>query len=150
MREEFCPANQQIITEGQDPKWIYLIAEGECTLHSKSNPFTGMALRSEHKGLDSKAAVTSMIHSTAQGSLSHTLHTNPMGVMQAGQWVGEEFVMMDLPVIYSLVAKTPCKLLKIHVEDFKEYVHDDVKAKMLKKTKKKVKWMRDRMHDLHE
>jgi len=69
------------MTEGQEAQWIYLIAEGECHLQSKSNPFTGMALRSEHKGLNSKAAVNSMINSTTQGNLSRTLHTNPMGVM---------------------------------------------------------------------
>jgi hypothetical protein len=81
MREEFYLANQQIMTEGQTPKWIFLIAEGECYIHAKTNPFTGMALRSEHKGLDSKAAVNSMINNTGQGNLCYTIHTNPMGVM---------------------------------------------------------------------
>ena len=57
---------------------------------------------------------------------------------------------MDLPVIYSVVAKSPCKLLKIHISDFKELVSDEVKGKMLKKTRKKINWLRNRMDELHE
>jgi CRP-like cAMP-binding protein len=57
---------------------------------------------------------------------------------------------MDLPVIYSVVAKTPCKLLKIHVSDFTELVNEDVKSRMLKKTRKRINWLRNRMDELHE
>jgi CRP-like cAMP-binding protein len=70
--------------------------------------------------------------------------------MQAGQWFGEEAVIMDMPIVYTAVAFTPCKLLKIHVSDFKECVPEDVINRMVKKTRKKVKWMRDRMSELHD
>jgi hypothetical protein len=45
-----------ILKEGEDPKWVYLLAEGEVRLYCDNNPFTGIAFRNEHAGLDSKAA----------------------------------------------------------------------------------------------
>jgi hypothetical protein len=56
LREQYCNPNHVILKEGEDPKWVYLLAEGEVRLYCDNNPFTGIAFRNEHAGLDSKAA----------------------------------------------------------------------------------------------
>jgi CRP-like cAMP-binding protein len=74
-----------------------------------------------------------------------------IGVIKAGQWIGEEVFLMDLPITYNAIAGENCKLLKIHVQDFKECVPEDVKKRILKKvTRKKIRWIRDRLEELHE
>ena len=57
---------------------------------------------------------------------------------------------MDMPIVYTAVAFTPVKLLKIHISDFKDCFPEEVINRMIKKTRKKVKWTRDRMNELHE
>lgn len=70
--------------------------------------------------------------------------------MHPGQWIGEEAFLMDLPITYNAIAGENCKLLKIHIQDFKECVPDDVKKRLVKLTRKKVKWLRDRFEELHD
>jgi len=150
LREQYCMPNHVIIKEKEDSKWVYLIAEGEVRLYCDNNPFTGIAFRQEHAGLNSKAAISMMANASSQGNLSRSLHSNHLAVMGAGQWLGEEFAIMDMPIVYTAVAFTSVKLLKIHITDFKECMHENVIGRMIKKTRKKVKWTRDRMSELHE
>jgi CRP-like cAMP-binding protein len=52
--------------------------------------------------------------------------------MHPGQWIGEEALLMELPITYSAIASENCKLLKIHIQDFKECVPEDVKNRLVK------------------
>jgi|NorSeaMetagenome_1021524.scaffolds.fasta_scaffold588532_1 hypothetical protein len=51
--------------EKEESKWVYLLAEGEVRLYSNHNPFTGIAFRNDHAGLDSQAAISQMANASA-------------------------------------------------------------------------------------
>ena len=53
--------------------------------------------------------------------------------------------MLDLPVIYSAVASSPCKILRISTQDFLDNVPTDVVKKIEDKLWEKMKYLRDRL-----
>ena len=58
--------------------------------------------------------------------------------------------MLDLPVIYSAVASSPCKILRISTQDFLDNVPTDVVKKIEDKLWEKMKYLRDRLMQIHE
>ena len=55
---------------------------------------------------------------TGLGNVSKTIAENNIGLVQAGQWLGEEILLMKVPLVYSAVAVNDVKLFRISVADF--------------------------------
>ena len=71
--------------------------------------------------------------------------------MQGKTWVGEENVLLDLPVIYDVIASSDKVLVyRISKENFKARLPQDVFTKMEKMLWPRMNYMRDRLLDLHE
>ena len=52
------------------------------------------------------------------GNISKTVAESNIGLVQAGQWLGEEIALLHVPMIYSAIAVTDVKLLKVSLHDF--------------------------------
>jgi len=59
-----------------------------------------------------------MRNAAGLGTVSKTVADNNIGIVQHGQWLGEELILLKLPLIYSATALTDVKLLKVKVNDF--------------------------------
>lgn len=79
------------------------------------------------------------------GNLSKTVQENNIGLFQSGQWVGEEIALMKVPLIYSAIATTDVKILKVSVEDFLSKFPQEIQAIMENKCFEKLDWIRQRL-----
>lgn len=52
------------------------------------------------------------------GNISRTVASSTIGIVQSGQWLGEELVLMAVPMIYSAIALTDVKVFRVSVSDF--------------------------------
>jgi CRP-like cAMP-binding protein len=49
------------------------------------------------------------------GNISKTIAENNIGLVMSGQWLGEEIILLQTPMLYSAVALTDVRLFKISV-----------------------------------
>jgi len=42
---------------------------------------------------------------------------NQIGFLSKGQWLGEEYPLMDIPILYNAVANSNVKLLMLPLQD---------------------------------
>jgi len=71
--------------------------------------------------------------------------------MQGHTWAGEENVLLDLPVIYDVIASSETvRVYRISKENFKKILPQDVLTKLEKMLWPRMNYMRDRLLDLHE
>jgi CRP-like cAMP-binding protein len=115
-QEEHFEPNQVLFKEGAALKYIYLIAEGEVRLTSNKNPYTQKYYKDNKIDSDSDKTLLANIGGT--GNLSRTIVQNNLGCETKGQWLGEEYVLVKIPILYSALAIGSVKVLKINVQDF--------------------------------
>ena len=51
-------------------------------------------------------------------NLSKTIIENNLGYVSNGHWLGEEYVLLKIPMLYTAIAKNNVKVLKIPISDF--------------------------------
>jgi CRP-like cAMP-binding protein len=59
-----------------------------------------------------------MNNASGIGNISKTISENNIGLVQEGQWLGEELHLLKVPLLYSAIAVTDVKLFKVSIEDF--------------------------------
>ena len=76
------------------------------------------------------------------GNMSKTISENHIGLVQSGQWLGEETVLMKAPLIYSAIAVTDVKLFKVSLSDFQLKIPYEIHSLLEVKAFEKLSWIR--------
>eukprot|EP00347_Sterkiella_histriomuscorum_P018533 403345150 len=145
--ENFNP-NQPLFKENTQLQYIYLIAKGQIRLTTTSNPYTQKYYK--QLKLNENTEKLLLKNSAGIGNLSKTTIENNIGLVQQGQWLGEEFVLMNLPLLYSAVAVDEVKVLKVSITDFKHKFTAEIHQLMQGKTMEKLDWIRQRLEICHK
>lgn len=69
--------------------------------------------------------------------------------MSTGAWIGDESIIYERPMEYSVQVIKPCKVLSITVEDFLTKIPKDILQYIEQRVNDKVKAMRKRYRSLH-
>ncbi|CDW90213.1 UNKNOWN [Stylonychia lemnae] len=145
--ENFSP-NQPLFLENTQLQYVYLIAQGQIKLTTTSNPYTQKY--NKILKLNEKSEKLLLKNSAGLGNLSRTTVENNIGLVQQGQWLGEEFVLMKLPLLYTAIAVSDVKVLKVLVSDFQHKFTPEVHQLMQVKTMEKLDWIRERLETCHK
>ena len=76
------------------------------------------------------------------GNISRTIAENNIGLVLSGQWLGEEIILLEIPMIYSAVALTDVRLFKVSVHDFTHKFPTEIHRLMEVKSLQKLEWIR--------
>ena len=146
VEDHFNP-HQVIMRERTPQQHVYLIAEGQVKIVTQFNPFTQKY--NKQKGLTEDCEAALSKNASGIGSLSRTINENLIGLVQSGQWLGEEIVLMNAPLIYSAVAVTDVKLFKVSLEDFRAKIPPEIHTVLERKAFEKLAWIRQRLEQCH-
>ncbi len=90
-----------------------MIAEGQVKLVTQFNPFTKKYNKLKHVSEDCDLLIGKS--AAGIGNISKTLSENLIGLVQSGQWLGEETILMKAPLIYTAIAVSDVKLFKVTI-----------------------------------
>ncbi|TNV73816.1 hypothetical protein FGO68_gene16334 [Halteria grandinella] len=144
--EQFSPL-QPIMRERTIPDHIYIVVSGQVRLVTSFNPFT-QKYNKANKCEESTDQIL-LKNANGLGNISKTVSENNIGLMQSGQWLGEEIALMKVPLIYSAIATTDVKLLKVSVEDFQAKFPSEIHSILENKCYEKLDWIRSRLEKCH-
>jgi CRP-like cAMP-binding protein len=100
---------------------IYLIVRGEVRIEMSNNPATKIAYFNEY-GVDSDAIEQAHDTATGMGNLSRTISRAQVMCLSAGQWLGEELIYADMPIIYNAIALSDdVRTLRIEAKSLLEF-----------------------------
>jgi len=119
---------------------VYLVYEGECILRIRQNKYLQEAL---FKPI-SKTAQGKIL---TRGLLSKTAITAQIGLLSPGSWFGEEGVMLNSPVSYSVTARNYCTILVMKSSSFSN-LPSELLAAIAERTKVKTIWKLKRLEQL--
>jgi CRP-like cAMP-binding protein len=97
-------------------------------LSTLNNPFTQK--HNQNKGIAPDTEKLLTRNAAGIGNISKTIAENNIGIVQKGQWLGEEMVLLKLPLLYSATALTDVKLFKVKVSDFQTKFPHEIHALM--------------------
>lgn len=89
-------------------------------------------------------------NSSGLGNISKTTIQNNIGVLSKGQWLGEEYALLQIPLLYTAVPiNGDAKLIKIQLTDFQSKIPQEVRSALEVKTMEKMDWVRERLEKIH-
>ncbi len=87
----------------------------------------------------------------SQGTLSASITKNQLAYIEGNSWIGEEAALLDLPVIYDVIASSPTvRVFRISVADFKQRIPADVQNLLEESLWQRMNYLRDRLLTIHE
>ena len=103
---------------------------GQMTKQSNS-PIKGPKIGGVHRIYDKGSGV---------GNLSETFNKTNLGIVQNGQWVGDECCILkgEIPQIYTAICESVVLALKIRNDDFHHHFPFDIKKEMDKRAYNKL------------
>ena len=120
-----------ILAEGDICNCAYIINEGECKLISKKNPgIRGIPIY--------------------QGLISKTTSCFNLGMATYGEWVGDDSVILNKPIEFSVIAANNVTALKITKEDFTENLGRETQNLLKASMERKLKWRRERRKNISQ
>ena len=133
-----------------------MIAEGSVKLISNENPFSKVEINTKEtanaieEGKEPTAIVPSNFRGR-QGTLCDSIAKNQIGYIEGVTWLGEECVLLDLPVIYDVIATSKnVRVFRIPKAEMKAKVPGDVLNKLEAAIWPRMNYMRDRLLEIHE
>lgn len=120
-----------LLKEGKICECAYIIESGECKLISVKNP--GIKVLPVYQGLISKT--TSCFN---------------LGMATVGEWVGEESIILNKGIEFSVIAAVNVVALKISSEDFLEGLGRDIQGMLRLNVEKKIRWRKERKRNISQ
>ena len=83
--------------------------------------------------------------------MSSTITMNHIGYLSAPNWVGEEGLLLEYPVIYSAIASSDTvRVLRVPVVDMRTKLPPDVLKKMERNLWPRMQYLKERLLEIHE
>lgn len=120
-----------ILREGQMADYGYIIVEGDCKRVSHANP--------------TKRPTSA----PARGLMSRTTSCYNYGIVSTGEWIGDDSILMGNSMIYSLIACSNVKVLRISKENFIEHMPRDSINKLKDRVEAKLQWLESRKQTIN-
>jgi len=133
----------KLIEEGYSSNVAFIIKKGTCMLVSSKNPLSS---KISHKG---HIIVEKNKFTSNKGYISETTSTFQLGSCTAGQWVGEDILVLnDLPFPFSIVAKTEVIALEISKQDIQSKIPYSFRATLEENARDRNIWLQKRIRDI--
>jgi len=121
-----------LLYENHHADYAYIIRTGECK-------------EVMHKHPSDKEVLAS-----SSGFMSRTTNCINFGLLAEGQWVGDDSIVLNEPMLYSVIATTYVTALRISRTKLLEGFHRDILNGILANVKEKIKWRKTRAQKLKE
>ena len=119
--------NEVILREKEPARHAYILYEGDC-LQVSGNDSTGKL------GPNPQTV----------GLMSKTTSCFNLGIITAGEWVGEDSILFDEPMSYSVVATSIVKVLRIARDKLLDKLTKDTLQALRENVEKKEEWRESR------
>jgi len=119
-------AGDTLLKQGEHASYAFIIEEGECKQVNKQNPV-------QRPG----SAIT-------RGFMSKTTSCYHLGIASSGEWVGEDSVLLEKPMEFSVIANTYVKTLRITKEKLRDNLTRETVNALKKCIEDKASWRNNR------
>ena len=119
-----------LLREGEKSAHAYIIEEGECKIVGSQNPL-------KRPG-----------SAPARGLMSKTTSCFNLGLAMAGEWVGEDSILLAKPLDFSVIASSHMSALRITREKFLENLSRDTQNTLRENLVNKFKWREQRKQNI--
>ena len=116
-----------VLKENEAARYAFIIYEGDCLQVSGNDPTGKLGPSPQTVGLMSK-----------------TTSCYNLGIITAGEWVGEDSVLWDLPMTYSVVATSLVRTLRITKEKMLDKLTKETLQSLRENVEKKETWRESR------
>ena len=127
----YFKAGDILLKEGKLCECAFIIFEGECKLISFKSP--------AYKEL-----------SVYQGLMSNTTNCFNLGVATVGEWVGDDSIMLNKPIDFSVIAANNVTALSITKTNFLENLARETQNSLKETMEYKQKWRKERKRKISQ
>ena len=120
-----------ILREGQMADYGYIIVEGDCKRVSHVNP------------------TKRPMSAPARGLMSKTTSCYNYGIVSTGEWIGDDSILKGSTMIFSVIACSNVKGLRISKQDFIDHMPRDSANKLKDRVEAKLQWLESRRQTIN-